>query len=108
MNARIFPLLLLILTTLLASCDQRGEVRAVVGSVLSKPTPAARKAEIVRQLAPRCPRPLTADEAEWVAEVVEQHRDKGVNYVAGLLLSMNDQTLICRGLPLRAPAKGGA
>ncbi|MBM3578711.1 MAG: hypothetical protein FJX40_13905 [Alphaproteobacteria bacterium] len=98
MNARPFLILLLILTTLLASCDDKATGIAAVESVLSKPTPEARREEVVRQTKALCPVPLDADEVEWVAQFVEENHGKGAIYVAGLLWKMNAETRLCRGL----------
>jgi type IV pilus biogenesis protein CpaD/CtpE len=98
MNARLFLTPLLILMTSLASCaDKSQEPVGAVESVLSKGTPAARKAEVIRIIRAACPNRLTDDEAEWVAQFVEGNRSAGAIYVAGLLWKMNAETIKCRG-----------
>jgi hypothetical protein len=98
MTARLFLTLPLILMTLLASCaDKNQEPAASVASVLSKPTPQARKAEVVRVVRAVCPNKLTDDELEWIAQFVEQNRSAGAAYVAGRLWKMNAETINCRG-----------
>jgi len=104
MRAPVCLLLLSISTPLLTSCDESNQpkARAVVlphvAAVLSEKTPAARKAAIRRHIAAVCPTPLSDDELEWAAEVVEENRSKGVGWLAGRVLKMNRETRICRGL----------
>jgi hypothetical protein len=98
MRARQLMILPLILTTLLASCDGPGQAIGAIESVLSEKTPEARKAAVVRQVKAVCPVPLSADEAEWAAQFVEENRSKGAVYVAGLLWKMNAASRLCRGL----------
>lgn len=98
MRAQISLLCLPILMISLASCDDPGPARAAIAVVLSKSTPAARRAEIRRQIAAVCPRPLDADEAEWAAQYVEQTRTKGAAWIAGRLLQFNRETALCRGV----------
>jgi hypothetical protein len=97
-RARNFRLLLLILTNLLASCatSEPPPARTVI-TVLSEKTPAAPKAEIQRQLAALCPKPLSDEESEWAAQFVEENRSKGAVWVTGRLLRMHRETKICRG-----------
>jgi hypothetical protein len=52
----------------------------------------------VKQIKAVCPVPLSADEAEWAAQFVEENRSKGAVYVAGLLWKMNAESRLCRGL----------
>ena len=98
MRAPICLILLTIPTIFLASCDDRAAPIAAVGSVLSEPTPESRKAKIIQQVAAHCPRPLSADEAEWAAQFVEENRSKGAVWIAGKLWRMNAETRLCRGL----------
>ena len=97
-RARAFRLLLLIPMTLLASCAPSDPPPArAVAAVLSERTPSARKAAIRRQLAAICPAPLSDDELEWAAQFVEENRSKGAVWIAGRLLRMHRETMICRG-----------
>ena len=97
-RARAFRLLLLIPMTLLASCAPSDPPPArAVAIGLSEGAPSARKAAIRRQLAAICPTPLSDDELEWAAQFVEEHRSKGAVWIAGRLLRMHRETLICRG-----------
>lgn len=98
MRARICLTPLTILTILLASCADRADPIAAVESVLSEPTPGARKVAIVKKVAALCPRPLSADEAEWAAQLVEANRSRGAVWIAGRLMRMNAETRLCRGL----------
>jgi hypothetical protein len=95
MNARTSLLFLTMLTPCLAGCED--SVRPVA-AVLSQGTPAARKAEIRRQLAPICPAQLTDEELDRAADWVEKVRDKGAVWIAGRLGRMNAEAKICRGL----------
>ena len=97
-RARAFRLLLLIPMTLLASCAPSDPPPdRAVAAVLSDKTPAARKAAIRRQLAAICPAPLSDDELEWAAQFVEENRARGAVWIAGRLLRMHRETMICRG-----------
>lgn len=101
LSGAIFPMLLLMSSPLLTSCEEKDQSPAVVRplavAALSEPTPALRRAAIRRQLSAVCPRPLTDDELEWAAQVVEEARGKGVNWLAGRILQMHRETKICRG-----------
>jgi hypothetical protein len=98
-NAAYYLLPLTILTPLLASCEaERAPPVAAVRTVLAQNTPAARKAEIRRQLAAVCPTPLSDDELERAASYVEAHRDKRAVWIAGRLARVDQETRICRGL----------
>ena len=105
MRARLFLTVPTILTVSLASCasyDRPPTMRNLapaVGAVLSRPTRDARKAEIKRQIAKVCPRPLDNDELEWAAQYVEETRSKGAVWIAGRLLKMHRETRVCRGTP---------
>lgn len=98
MSARPLMILLPILTILLASCDGQEQAVGAIESVLSEKTPEARKAAVVRQIKAVCPVPLSADEAEWAAQFVEENRSKGAVYIAGLLWKMNAESRLCRGM----------
>lgn len=56
--------------------------------------PAARKAEIRKQLAPLCPAPMTAAELNDTANYLDAHRDAAP--LAQRLLRFDKQTSICR------------
>jgi hypothetical protein len=105
-RARLSLPLLLIPTLWLASCGSSEETKARVvvlprvGTALSEPTPAARKATIRAQLAALCPTPLSGDELEWAAEFVEENRSKGAVWLTGRLLKMHRESQICRGGPV--------
>lgn len=98
MSVRPLMMLLPILTILLASCDGPGQAIGAIESVLSEKTPEARKAAVVKRIKAVCPVPLSADEAEWAAQFVEENRSKGAVYVAGLLWKMNAESRLCRGM----------
>jgi len=84
---------------LLAGCNNIGNAPlGAMETILSKPTPEARKAEVVRQVRAICPTPLSNDELEWAAQYVEENRSKGAVWLAGRLWEMNKETRICRGL----------
>jgi hypothetical protein len=102
MRALPFLIALPILTLSLASCDQkelapRAVIKPALGAVLSKPTAAERRAEIRRQLSALCPNALSDDELGWAADVVEENRNKGVDWLAGRLLKMHREAKVCRG-----------
>lgn len=97
-----FLIVLPILTSFLASCAPNDRpplavVKVHAASVLSKSTPAERRAEIRRQLAALCPNTLSDDELGWAADVVEENRNKGVDWLAGRLLKMHREAKVCRG-----------
>lgn len=98
MSVRPLMMLLLMPTILLASCDGPGQAIGAIESVLSEKTPEARKAAVVKSIKAVCPVPLSADEAEWAAQFVEENRSKGAVYVAGLLWKMNAESRLCRGM----------
>jgi hypothetical protein len=98
-NAAYYLLPLTILTPLLASCEaERAPPVAAVRTVLAQNTPAARKAEIRRQLAAVCPTPLSDDELERAAAYVEAHRDKGAIWIVKRLSRLDAETRICRDM----------
>lgn len=72
-------------------------IRPLASAVLSEPTPAARKAAIQKSWSIVCPTPLADDELEWAAEVVEEAKSKGVDWLAGRLLKMHREARACRG-----------
>lgn len=83
----------------LGACNNIGQAPlGAIESILSKPTPETRKAEVVRQYKAVCPTPLSNDELEFVAQFVEENRSRGAVYVAGKLWQMNKETKICRGI----------
>lgn len=102
MSARLFLIPLMMLTSLLSSCDQRNPPLAVlsvqVQAGLASPTPEARKAAIKKQISAVCPTALTDDELEFAAQFVETNRSKGAVWLAGRLLKMHRETKKCRGL----------
>lgn len=100
MTARLFLMPPMILTMLLASCDDRSQAPAAVAvaGVLSKSTPEARRAEVVRVIRAACPTPLTDDELEWAAQFVEENRSKGAVWIAGVLWKKNEEIKRCRGI----------
>lgn len=55
---------------------------AAVSAVLSRPTPAARKAEIGRQVALMCNLSLSDDELSRASAFIEANRARGVHWVA--------------------------
>lgn len=97
MRARIFLILPMILTPLLASCDGANQPVAAVRTVLNRSTPAARKAEIRRQLAPICPAPLSDDDLERAAQFIESNRTNGAAWIVRRLSKMDAETRVCRG-----------
>jgi hypothetical protein len=99
MNARVFLLLSTMLTPSLGACEaERAPATAAVRTVLAQDSPAARRAEIRRQLAALCPAPLGDDELERAAAYVETHRDKGATWIVGRLSRMDEETRICRNM----------
>jgi hypothetical protein len=55
---------------------------AAVSAVLSRPTPAARKAEIGRQVAIMCNLSLSGGDLDRASAFIEANRAKGVHWVA--------------------------
>jgi hypothetical protein len=89
----------MILTPLLASCEaERAPPAAAVRRVLAQNTPAARKAEIRRQLVALCPTPLSDDDLERAAAYVESHRNKGAIWIVGRLSRMDSESRVCRNV----------
>jgi hypothetical protein len=83
----------------LGACNNTGQAPlGAMESILSKPTPETRKAELHRQTKALCPVPLSNDELEWTAQYVEENRDKGAVWIVGRLWEMNKESRICRGL----------
>ncbi|WP_036289521.1 hypothetical protein [Methylosinus sp. PW1] len=79
----------MILTSLLAGCAHGNPPAAVLQP--------ARKAEIQRQIAPACPRPLSDDELEDVARFVETTRTPSATKVINITLRLDGEARICRG-----------
>jgi hypothetical protein len=69
--------------------------------VLAQPTPAARKAEIARQLARLCPVPLSDAALERAAAYVETHRDAGSLAIVNDLSRLDAEARICRGSKIK-------
>lgn len=92
-------LLVIFAALIISGCNATQAPIAAIESLLSQPTPEARRAAVVRQIKAVCPVPLSADEVEWAAQFVEENRSKGAVYVAGLLWKMNAESRICRGMP---------
>jgi hypothetical protein len=67
-------------------------------SAPAQATPAARIAEIKRQLARLCPTPLDDAALERAAAYVETHRDKDVVAIVDDLSRLDGESRICRGL----------
>lgn len=83
----------------LGACNNIGQAPlGAMESILSKPTPEDRKAEVIRQVRAICPTPLSNDELNWAAQYVEENRERGAVWLAGRLWEMNKETRICRGL----------
>jgi hypothetical protein len=55
---------------------------AAVSAVLSRPTPAARKAEIGRQVAVLCNLSLSGSDLDRASAFIEANRSKGAHWVA--------------------------
>ncbi|WP_363349843.1 hypothetical protein [Methylocystis echinoides] len=62
--------------------DAKPSPAVAVSVVLSRPTPAARKAEIGRQVALMCNLSLSADELNRASAFIEANRARGVHWVA--------------------------
>lgn len=82
--------LLLIGPTFLTSCNDQQQL--VVQTLAS-----GDRSKIKKALGRICPRPLTDDEVNWILDVVEESRSKGVDWLAGRLVYMNNQTHACKG-----------
>lgn len=65
---------------------------------VAAPSNVERKAAIQKQLAPLCPDPLTDDELEKAARLVETHRDADTVAVVGMLDKKDREARLCRGL----------
>ncbi len=92
MRARLSLLALPILMTSLESCAVANRT-----SPLAVAAPS-RAATIKQQLAPICPDPLTDDELEKAARLVETHRDPDTVAVVGLLDKKDREARLCRGM----------
>lgn len=91
--------LAIIVALALGACNNPGpSPLAAIESVLAQPTPALRKAEVVRHVKAVCPTPLTDDELEWVAQFVEENRTRGAAWIAGKLWEKNEEIRKCRGI----------
>lgn len=69
----------------------------MAAAVKSQPTAALRRAEIRKQFARVCPRPMSKKALERAASTVARLQDEGVDELAREALRMNDETNICRG-----------
>jgi hypothetical protein len=100
MNAAHLLLPLMILTPLLGACEDanRAPPLAAVRTILALDTPAARKAEIRRQLAALCPTPLSDADLETAAAYVEAHRDKGAVAIVRALSRLDAEARTCRDM----------
>lgn len=94
---KFLPLLPILMLSLAACGPERPEPVAAIQTVLAQGTPAARKAEIRRQLAKICPAPLSAAALERVAAYVETHRDAGSVAIVGDLSRLDAESRVCRG-----------
>lgn len=75
---------------LLTSCNSQQQ--SVVQTLAS-----GDRSKIKKALGRICPRPLTNDEVNWVLDVVEESKSKGVDWLASRLAYMNKQTHACKG-----------
>lgn len=82
--------LLLIGPSLLTSCNDQQQL--AVQTLAS-----GDRSKIIKTLGRICPRQLTDDEINWVMDVVEESKSKGVDWLAGRLVYMNNQTRACKG-----------
>ncbi|WP_428988637.1 hypothetical protein [Methylocapsa aurea] len=69
--------------------------------MLAQPTPAARKAEIARQLARLCPVPLNDAALDRAADYVETHRDAGAVAIVNDLSRLDGEARVCRGMKVK-------
>lgn len=88
------PILML---SLQACAPDRPEPAAVIRAIAAKPTREARKAEIVRRLAPVCPTPLSDSALERAAVFVETHRDADSVAIVGDLSRLDAESRACLG-----------
>ncbi len=83
----------------LQACDgERPAPVAAVRTVLAQDTPAARRAEIRRQLSRLCPVPLSDAALERAAAFVETHRDAGAVAIVQDLSRLDGEARVCRGI----------
>ena len=92
MRLAAFRSLPLIAALYLTSCNDQAQL---VAQTLASGDRS--KAQIKKTLGRICPRPLTDDEVNWVADVVEESKSRGVDWLAGRLVFMNKQTRACKG-----------
>lgn len=71
---------------------------ATVRNILAQPTAELRKAAIAKSIAHACPRPLTDEELEAAAVFIETHRDRGAIAIANMVLRLDSQARVCRGM----------
>jgi hypothetical protein len=95
------PLLAILMLSLGACGPERPEPVAAIRTVLAQDTPAARKAEIRRQLAKICPVPLSDVALERAAAYVETHRDAGAVVIVRDLSRLDAEARVCRGASTR-------
>jgi hypothetical protein len=103
MNARALLLLLIAPSISPNGCATAPSASAppVAHVATQAATPDARRAEIRRQIAKVCPVPLTADELERAAAIVEARGGDGeVAWLGGRLYTVDGQARVCRGLAL--------
>ncbi len=102
MRAPIFLLFPLMASLSLASCAGKPPPSAPVAAVRVGADVAAaqRRAEIRRQMAPACPRVMTADELDALAAFVEKHAaEPDVVASVAARVRANNEARACRGLP---------
>ncbi len=100
MRARIFLILPMILTPLLASCekDEQWPAVAAISAIQGRATPAERRDEIRRQFAVICPRPLSDEQLERAAAFIEKNRTREAIAIVRDLSRMDAETRVCRGM----------
>jgi hypothetical protein len=98
---KFLPLLPILTLSLQACAPERPEPIAAIRTVLAQDTPAARKAEIRRQLAKICPVPLSDVALERAAAYVETHRDAGAVVIVRDLSRLDAEARVCRGASTR-------
>lgn len=99
MNRRAWrPIAVLIVSTsLLPSCAREPPVSplAITVAPTVEASTAERRAEILKQIRPVCPTPMTAAELTAAADYLEAHPDALA--LVGRLNLMDKQSRICRG-----------
>lgn len=100
-SAPIFLTLLATLPILLGSCASEPSKFAPTAAIkTTSATPDQRRAEIRRQIAAVCPKPLSADELDRAATIVERYATDGdVTKVVGRQFKMDSEARVCRGIP---------